>query len=209
MNPVEQLIDSLEQDGKGSLNHRDMLVLLLDRASEGMAQLFLDACFHAKFVVRTQEVMRRIGKDGEGFDKLSAEFQAGVERTSDLLRAMVKDATGPVKGRLTAHFLDLSPEALQRLLELCSDLSRIKNWEVDGRPLPFVSNSLKPPTTRPAERGEKVSPIRVSRANRVAMSLFVLLLIMEPPITIIGWITAVVIAGLMLVVEYESLHSKP
>lgn len=209
MNPAEQFLESLEQDGKGPVYHREMMTLLVDRASEGMAQVFLDACFQAKFVVRTQEVMRRIGKDGEGFDKLSAEFQAGAERTSTLLRTMVKDATGPVKGRLTGSYIDLSPENFQRFLELCSDLSRIKNWEVDGRPLPFLSSTLRAPSTAPAVRSERRSSHHVTRANRVSLALLVLLMVVEPPVTTIGWITAVVIAGLMIVVEVESAHPKP
>ncbi len=209
MNPAEQFLVSLEEDGKGRLLHREMMTLLLDRASEGMDQVFLDACFHAKFVVRTNEVMRRIGKDGEGFDKLASEFQAGIERTSNLLRTMVKDATGPLKGLLTGHYLELNPESLQRFLELCADLSRVKNWEVDGRPLPFVSSSLRAPSTAPAVRSERGPSSHVRRANRVALALLVLLMVMEPPVTTIGWITAVVIAGLMLVVEVESVHPKP
>jgi hypothetical protein len=127
-----------------------------------------------------------------------------VERASNLLQTLVKDATGPVKGRLVEQYLDLKSESFQSFLELCSDLSRIKNWQVDGRPLPFVSSNLQAPSTAPAVRGEERPSSHVVRANRVAFALFILLVVMEPPVTTIGWITAVVIAGLMLVVEYEA-----
>ena len=208
MNPTEQFLQSLEQDGKGPLIHRETLSLLLDRASEGMDQVFLDACFHAKFVIRTREVMNRIGKDGEGFDKLSAEFQAGVERTSNLLLTMMKDTSDPEKHRVTMSFLDLRTETFQRFLELCADLARIKNWQVDGRSLPFALAASTSIVPVPAADKRPLSLLGLRRITRLVLALFVVLLLFEGPVTILGWITAVVIVALLLVVEYEAVQLK-
>jgi hypothetical protein len=88
---------------------------------------------------------------------------------------------------------------------LCSDLARVKNWEVDGRPLPFRSAHRRP-------EDRTVSPTRTDvmknllRASRLALILFILLLILEGPVTILGWITAFVIVGMFIVVEYEAAH---
>lgn len=205
MNPTEEFLVILEDEGKRPLNQREALGLLLDRASEGMEQVFLDACFQAKFLVRAQEVMRRIGRNGEGFDKMAAEFQAGVERTTGLLRTLVKDAPEPLRHRITKEYLQLQPEALQRFLGLCADLARVKNWEVDGRPLPFAPEPRNP-------AGSTASPMRTDvmknllRASRLAFLLFILLLIIEGPVTILGWITACAIVALFIVVEYAAAH---
>ncbi|MEK6651067.1 MAG: hypothetical protein AABY75_08820 [Bacteroidota bacterium] len=205
MNPTEEFLVALEDEGKRPLNQREALGMLLDRAAEGMEQAFLDACFHAKFLVRAQEVMRRIGRDGEGFDKMSAEFQAGVGRTTTLLRTMVKDAPELLKDRITKEYLQLQPDVLQRFLGLCADLARVKNWEVDGRPMPFGSAHRTPAASSASPTRSDVMK-NLLRASRLALLLFILLLVLEGPVTILGWITAFLIVGLFIVVEVEAAH---
>lgn len=205
---AQDLLTAVESDGKGPLSERAALELLLARAEAGMAQPFLDACFHAKFVVRSQEVLRRIGPGADGFDKLSAEFQAGVERTMTLLRTIVKEAPGPERDRFVAGMLAVDGAALERFLSLCVDLARIKNWEVDGRPLPFGPSSAAAPD-RPAVVPGSSSMVLLRRAARLALVLFVLLLIFDGPDSVPGWVVSVMLLGLFIVIEISAArHQK-
>jgi hypothetical protein len=93
--------------------------------------------FHAKFVVKSQEVMKRIGPTGEGYDKLSTEFSASVEKASTLLKTLVKEAPDEVKEQFVRMFFPVDQDSLSRLMKLFVDLSWVKNWQVDGRIIPF------------------------------------------------------------------------
>jgi hypothetical protein len=205
---IPDLLTALETDGKGPLSDREALTLLLQRASEGMAQPFLDACFHAKFLVRSQEVMRRIGRGAGGFDQMATEFQAGVERTMTLLRTVLERApTGP-RDRFVQSYLQADEESFARFLTLCSDLSRIKNWEVDGRPLPFVEGGPVLSAVPKASTSRAETMKDVLRASRLAFLIFILLLIFEGPTSILGWITAFVIIGLFVAIEFSAARAQ-
>lgn len=205
---IPEFLTAVETDGKGPLSDREALTLLLQRASEGMAQPFLDACFQAKFLVRSQEVMRRIGRGAEGFDRMAAEFRSGVERTMTLLRTVVKEApTGPRDSFVLTH-LQTDGESFARFLALCSDLSRIKNWEVDGRPLPFVGGGPIPPVHSTASRSRTDTMKDVLRASRLALLVFILLLIFEGPASILGWIASFIIVGLFVVIEFSAARAQ-
>lgn len=205
---IHEFLTALEADGKGPLSDREALTLLLQRASEGMAQPFLDACFHAKFLVRSQEVMRRIGRGAEGFDLMAAEFQSGVERTMTLLRTVVKEAPIGPRDRFVQSHLQADGESFAGFLTLCSDLSRIKNWEVDGRPLPFSGTGPAPSVVSTASRSRTDTMKDVLRASRLALLVFILLLIFEGPTSILGWIVAFVIVGLFVVIEFTAARAQ-
>lgn len=205
---IAEFLTALEADGKEPLSDREALTLLLQRASEGMEQPFLDACFHAKFLVRSQEVMRRIGRGAEGFDQMAAEFQAGVERTMTLLRTIVKEAPAVPRDRFVQSTLRADGESFARFLTLCSDLSRIKNWEVDGRPLPFAGGGPARPIVSTASSSRTDTMKDVLRASRLALLVFMLLLIFEGPTSILGWIAAFVIVGLFVVIEFTAARAQ-
>ncbi len=202
-----EFLTLLETDGKGPVGNREAVMLLLEQAERGLAPPFLDACFQAKFLIRSQEVMRRIGRGADGFDKMAAEFQSGVERTMTLLRTVVKEAPTERRDRFLHEHVRPEGEAFARFLSLCADLARIKNWEVDGRPLPFVSASSTPSDTMTPQRG-MASMKDLLRALRLALVLFIILLIFDGPASIFGWITAFIIVGLFVVVEYAAARHQ-
>ncbi|MCU0454616.1 MAG: hypothetical protein MUE68_13260 [Bacteroidetes bacterium] len=206
---VQEFLTMLESDGKGPLSDREALTLLVQRAAEGLSQPFLDACFHAKFLVRSQEVMRRIGRGAEGFDLMAAEFQAGVERTTTLLRTVVKEAPAESRDRFVREYLQTDRGSFSRFLSLCNDLTRIKNWEVDGRPLPFLPSMSSVTLSSPTASISRADTMKdLLRASRLALLLFVLLLIFEGPVSILGWITAFIIMGLFVVIEYTAARQQ-
>ena len=133
---IESFIRDLQIYANRELNFPGDVAFLLECAGRGLQQLFDDAIFQAKFVVKTQDIMKRIGPAGDGFDKLSAEFGAGFEKTTTLLKTLVKDAPEEEKARFVSDFLTLNDESFSRLMKLFGDMSWVKNWQVDGKPLP-------------------------------------------------------------------------
>ena len=134
---IESFIQNLEIYANRKLNFPKEIAWLLDFARHGMQQAFDDAIFHAKFVVKTQEIMKRIGPGGDGFDKLSAEFKVSLEKTTTLLKTLVKEAPEETKRNFISQFLSLESASFDRLMRLFADLSWLKNWQVDGKPLPY------------------------------------------------------------------------
>ena len=198
-------LTSVEQHTGRSFQYAgDVERLLQIAGGRGMEQVFVDVVFHATFVVKTNEVMKRIGAGAEGFDVLSAQFAEGVERVSTLLRTLIKEDPEEWRQNFSFRFLTMDQQSLNHLLDLLRDLSLIKHWEVDGHPLPFPG--FAPPRTE--QRSDAVGKDKhvrnLIRAGQLALLLLIVLFIIDGPFTIIGWITAAIVTGLLLVVQYEA-----
>jgi len=198
-----EFLNNIEQHAGKGLMHRETVRQLLEAAERrDMAQVFMDVMFHAKFVVKTNEVMKRIGKGAEGFDTLSAQFSEGLERVTSLLKTLIKEEQEGVKLAIASTFLSMDQESFIRLLELLEDLSRVKNYEIDFQTIPLTGY----PKTGRREKGEPLMESHLKnlvRSARLALVLLAVLLIFDGPFTILGWITAVVIAGLLIVIQFE------
>ena len=97
---------------------------------------FDEAIFLGKFVTKSLGVMKRIGVDGDGYDKLSAEFQASLGKVASLLKDIGEGVPEDVRRSQTALFFNLTQESLDRLMPLLSDLAIVKNWVLDGKQIP-------------------------------------------------------------------------
>lgn len=135
---VVTFIDELERYARRSFSHKSELGQLLEFAwASNRMQIIEDAVFHAKFVTRAFEIMRRIGRDAEGFAKMEAEFKTSAEKALTLLRTLVKDSPDEMKQHFLQNFFSPSEENLPRVLSLFAELTWVKNWMVDGKPLPW------------------------------------------------------------------------
>lgn len=90
-----------------------------------------DLSFHAKFVSRTYGIMKRIGQDGNGYDKLLNEFNENVIAASNLVRSLVSGGSPEIQEHFSSTYLTMTPQALDNLLELFYDLGWYKNWLID------------------------------------------------------------------------------
>lgn len=204
----QDLLNTVERHAGRTFRHRDAVAFLLETAEQrNMAIAFSDAIFQAKFLVRTREVMARIGQGAEVFDKLGAEFKESLEKASTLLRTLVKESDGEAKVSFVSRFLSMDQGSLERLFELFNDLAILKNWEVDGNTLPLTGypSARRRANERPVE---SVDLRFLIRGARLAFVLLVLLLIIDGPFTILGWIIAVVVGALILVVHFEAMMSQ-
>ncbi len=202
----QQFAEQLRAFASGRLNYpRDIAVLVDLSWKQNMGQVFRDVIFHAKFAVKTKEVMARIGRDGQGYDKLSGEFQNSVEKTTTLLKTILKEAPADIKERFVNSFFSLDQESFANLAKLLEDLCWVKNWEVDGNSLPLNDDQTPAISGRNPSR-EAVSWIR--KSSVLGLVLILLLLIADPPVTSLGWGIAIVVALLLLVIVLSSHNIK-
>ena len=210
---TKRFIEDLQRQYGRTLSFPEEVGFLVDQTSEeDLGQLFRDAIFHAKFATKTKEVMNRIGADGEGFDKLSVEFQTSIEKASTLLKTIVKESPEEIKQHFVRDFFNLDQASFAQFMKLLEDLSWVKNWEVDGKPLPVSGKPLKssrqsqhqhPPVgVEPTQSGEELAKIRNGAV--FALVLMILLFIVDPPVMFLGWGLAIVVVLLLLYISMVS-----
>lgn len=199
---MTEFVRSVEASSGRPFNFPEQVAQLLECANRfGMTEVFEDASFHAKFVLRAREVMQRVGKDGDGFDKLAAEHQTSIEKTTTLIRTLVKEADEEVKQRFVKDFFALDQESFSRLNGLLADLSQVKNWQVDGKPLPWPhaaqttqSSRSKASTAEPGAHEMK----KVSSTIFLLLALFIAYVLLDPPVSTLGWVCVFLIVGLLI-----------
>jgi hypothetical protein len=172
---------------------------------EGKSRLFEDLIFLAKFIVKTQEVMNRIGPKADGFEKMASEFQLSVKHAIELLRLMIESSDQ--KNDFEAKYFSFKTDSFTRLMKLFSDLSWIKNWQIDGEPLPYETTLSKKSVTQEhtnlqsrenKQNDQSIKSLsRIHRSAVLAGIFFVLFLFIDPPVTILGRILSLGIAVLL------------
>jgi hypothetical protein len=134
---TSEFIENLERHANRRLNYPQEVAELLDFARQSNAiDLFEDAIFHAKFIAKSYGVMKRIGVDGDGYYKLSAEFQSSLQKVTMVLKVVLQHAPAEIGARHEAAFFSVNQESLSRLMSLINDLALVKNWMLDGKPIP-------------------------------------------------------------------------
>jgi hypothetical protein len=77
--------------------------------------------------------MTRIGRKGEGYDRLANEFSEAAAKTRTLVTSLIAGSPDDVRERFTSTYLAMTQEGLENLLSLCRDLSWYKNWLIDTK----------------------------------------------------------------------------
>ncbi len=127
------LVDAVERHAQRPFAHRSEVALLIELAHKHNGLEMLDQLgFFAKFAHKTQGIMKRIGKDAEGYDKLSKEFADSVEKSKSLLQSLLAHADSGTSEKFQQKFLALTPAAFQNLLSFFHDLSWYKNYLIDS-----------------------------------------------------------------------------
>lgn len=128
------LLDRLEQLARKRFACRNDIGILIELASRHDALRTLDdLSFYAKFTARTFALMNRIGREAEGFDRLSKEFGEGMEKAKTLLLSLMAHGADEDRQRFHETYLALSPASLDHLLVLLRELSWYKNYLIDLR----------------------------------------------------------------------------
>jgi len=212
---IAEFVVELELFGKRRLNYPlEVGELLQITVQTGLINEFEELIFQAKFLTRTQDVLQRIGPDAQGFDKLSAELQSGVKRSLDLLKMLVERSAADVTQKYSDIFFAMETESFACLMKLYFDLSWIKNWQIDGKLLPYETKSLIITTHQEQTNRQTIelnpktkstnSLSRIQKSAVLAAILFVLCILIDPPITIFGWALSVGIAVLLVYIVIQT-----
>jgi hypothetical protein len=215
---MKDFIDELEIYAKRQLNYPvevGELLQIVMRAK--LICEFEGLIFQAKFLLRTQEIMKRIGPGMDGFEKLSTEFQSSVKKSIDFLNLLVEKAPSDVARKLTDTFIIKETDSFNRLMKLLSDLSWIKNWQVDGKPLPYEMKSTEKLSLQNIVEGnvhgEKINLIlvQIQKSALLCAILFLLFLLIDSPVTIFGWILSLGIEAFLvyIILQIYLIHRTP
>lgn len=132
--PITDLVAALDAFARNGLRRREDLGTLLEVAARTDRTPLLEALsFDAKFANRSMEIMRRIGKDATGYDRLEREVSAALTRVGERLRALIQDAPEEEQRRFASRYFAMTGDSLGHLLDLLHDLSWYKNWQLDHR----------------------------------------------------------------------------
>jgi hypothetical protein len=130
--PTSSLLASLEAFSGHALTRAADLGMLLELAHRsGHREAFDELSFLAKFLSRIFRMMKRVGNTGTGYDTLSAEFGESLHTVTEMIRQQLHSAPKEEEVRWSREYLARTPEAMENLLALCSDLSWYKNWKLD------------------------------------------------------------------------------
>ena len=203
---ISIFLNELELSTGYRFTYPDAVSLILERAClENKTKIFDDLIFHAKFIVKTQEVMNRIGPKAEGYNKLAEELQASIEQAINLIRVLI-ESTEQLE-EFEKRFFLIETESFSRFIKLLSDLSWIKNWQIDGKPLPYqlqsehvpiIENNNEPPTESLHQPDQPVVSLsRILKCAVLALFLMVLILFLDPAVTLLGWMLSLGISSLL------------
>ena len=127
-------VAELSRYSGGALVRGEDLALLIELAqAHSKVKNFERLAFLAKFAAKSRKIMERIGTSGEGYDKLAAELTVSVGEICRLLAHLTDFGTEVERSHFAQTYLAKTPNALENLFSLLSDLGWYKNWTIDHR----------------------------------------------------------------------------
>ncbi|MBN1399004.1 MAG: hypothetical protein JXA06_13305 [Bacteroidetes bacterium] len=193
---IKIFVKELEVYSKRKLFYPSEIAELLQAVSEsGAEKEFEELIFQAKFLSRTREVINRVGPGTDGYDKLSLEFQSGIKKAVNTLDSILIKSSARHVSKIKSLIDSKDTEKLNYIMDLFHDLGWIKNWQIDGRPLPYSAGLKKIQSLEQEPGREGQLPLsRIRKSALLAAGFFILLLFFDPPVTVIGWILMLGIA---------------
>ncbi len=206
---IKEFIYELERHSGRDLHFPRELGILLETVRQtGLVGDVDDILMRSKFTVKTIELIKRIGPNAEGADKLEAEFQAGMRD----IKASIKKITArlPERDAETMHdtFFSVNEACFENFIGLLADFALMKNWTLDGKPLPFGDEAL--PSDKRKRDIEKLKEQtaglnRIEKSSILVAFMFIMFLLLDPPATSIAWIF---IFGILLSLSYIFIQSR-
>ncbi len=105
---------------------------LVQASNDGKKEAMLDELtFQAKFISRSQNILKQSGMDNQETAKLKNEFEKSLEMSKSLLSALLSDCPAEFNRDFSERFLSMTQSGLTNLLRLLYELSWIKNYWLD------------------------------------------------------------------------------
>jgi hypothetical protein len=131
---TKELLETINTTSGGTLRRSMDLGVLIEIAQQHTMQSTLDdLAFIGKFITKSFELMKRIGKGGEGYDILEREFSAQTEKSRAMITSIVVKADAMTESHFTTTYLAMDTVAMQHLMQLFHDLGWYKNYLIDHR----------------------------------------------------------------------------
>lgn len=131
---TKELLSKISAASGNKLLRSMDLGVLIELSNQQQKQSVLEElAFSAKFLSKSFELMKRIGKEGDGYDKLETEFTVQVEKSRKAILQLLELADSMTKAHFTGTYLGMDTLALQNLMQLFHDLSWYKNYQIDSR----------------------------------------------------------------------------
>lgn len=131
--PVSDFLGVLERVSNATLVRRDDLAAVLEAAfRSGRKGDLEELAFLGKFCVRAFGIMKRVGPQGDGYSRLAAELEVNTGRARALFGLILAGAPEETRSGLSKRYLSMTVEGVENLMALLSDLSWVKNWQIDN-----------------------------------------------------------------------------
>jgi hypothetical protein len=129
---TKTLLSQVNTVSGGTLQRSMDMGVLLETAQHHSLQTSMDdLAFLSKFLIKSFELMKRIGKGGEGYDKLEKEFTVQTERSRAIISLILEKADPMTQTHFRETYLSMETISLQNLMQLFHDLSWYKNYQLD------------------------------------------------------------------------------
>jgi hypothetical protein len=127
-------IEAVQQYSGDQLKHAADCALLVEAAeSHSLQDALADLCFTSKFLHKTFGVMKRIGPLGEGYGKLSEEFESNSLKALALMQTIADTMPADDRRGFTQAYCAVTAPAFEAMMELVHDLSWLKNYSIDTK----------------------------------------------------------------------------
>lgn len=129
---INSLITDIESMNGKNLSNRSEISMIIETAKlYGMVDTFNRFIFLGKFLFNTRNIMNRTGKNSEGYEKLSNEFQDNSKLFLQDLEAIIEASAEDAKDCLLRFISFQNTTDFQDFMKLIEDLSLLKNYEID------------------------------------------------------------------------------
>jgi restriction endonuclease len=122
-----------DNSGKTLKRSLDLGALIEIAEQHSMHDQLNDLAFSSKFIAKSFDLMQRIGKDGNGYEKLSQEFSSQIQKAQDLIKQFLDRTDSMTKAHFTGNYLEMNTLTMQNLMQLFHDLGWYKNYQIDKR----------------------------------------------------------------------------
>ncbi len=200
---IKEFIQQIETSSGKKFYFPDEAAFLFELSLKTEKQLaFNELLFHSTAVTKTHDVMKRIGPGADGYEKLAVEFQSNAQRVVELIQEIIHQTEQ--EQTFGKQFLAFETESFLRLTQLCVDLRLIKNWEVDGKPLPTLETFSGQQFAKEEKNKAAIHILhqRIKRSVILSVALLILLALIDPPATILGWCVTITVLGLLVYISF-------
>jgi hypothetical protein len=130
---VAEFLAELERFAGKHLLHKDDLGILVELSLPDRLDVLDDLGFHAKFLVRSRAILKRIGPHGDGYDRILGESLTASRHISEQMNVLLMKAPAAVRDHFEQKYFRRQIDAYGSLVHLCETLGWYKNWRIDHK----------------------------------------------------------------------------